>query len=72
MSDDRSSLAAAVARLEEVTRRLETGEEAEAALKELADEALAASATIAELVPRVIREIERAAEGGLAADNPET
>ena len=63
MSSERANLAAAVERLESVTAQL--GAEAIDAdeLKQLAEEALAASAAVTELLPRVIREIERAAEG---------
>ena len=63
MSSDRANLAAAVERLESATARL-GGETIDAdELKRLAEEALAASAAVTELLPRVIREIERAAEG---------
>ncbi len=70
MSDDRAALGAAVARLEALTGRL--GEDGVGAdeLETLAQEALAASARVTELLPRVIREIERAAQGGPLTETP--
>ena len=63
MSDERDALRAAVERLEAITTRL--GEEGVGPdeLKRLAEEALTASAEVTERLPRVIRAIERAAEG---------
>lgn len=68
MSEERASLAAAVERLEAVTAQLGAEGVGPDELKHLAEEALAASAAVTELLPRVIREIERAAEG--AAPTP--
>lgn len=63
MSDERQALQAAVERLEAITARLaDDGVEPEE-LKRLAEAALTASAEVTERLPRVIREIERAAEG---------
>jgi hypothetical protein len=63
VSEERASLAAAVERLEAVTARLGAEDVGADELKGLAEEALAASAAVTELLPRVIREIELAAEG---------
>ena len=63
MSDDRALLAAAVEELEAITARLGSGDVPNDELKRLAEEALAASAAVTELLPRIIREIERASEG---------
>lgn len=63
MSDDRSRLEAAVAQLEAITGRLGEDEVSRDELKDLAERALSASAQVTELLPRIIREIERASEG---------
>lgn len=63
MSDERVALAAAVDRLEAITARLGDEDVPADELKRLAEDALAASAEVTERLPRVIREIERAAEG---------
>ena len=63
MSEERAGLAAAVERLEAVTAKLAADGVGADELKLLAEEALAASAAVTELLPRVIRQIERAAEG---------
>lgn len=63
MSEERGRLAAAVERLETVTAQLGAEGVGADELKQLAEEALAASAAVTELLPRVIREIELAAEG---------
>jgi ABC-type transporter Mla subunit MlaD len=63
MSDERAQLEAAVDRLEAITARLAAGDVAQEELKRLAEGALAASATVTELLPRIIRQIERASEG---------
>lgn len=63
MNDDRAQLQAAVERLEQITARLGADDVAQDELKHLAEEALAASATVTELLPRIIRQIERASEG---------
>jgi hypothetical protein len=67
VSEERANLAAAVERLESVTAQLGAEGVGAEELKHLAEEALAASAAVTELLPRVIREIERAAEGTLPA-----
>jgi len=67
VSEERASLAAAVERLEAVTAQLGAEGVGADELKHLAEEALAASAAVTELLPRVIREIERAAEGAAPA-----
>ena len=72
MSEERANLAAAVERLEAVTAKLGADGVPADELKHLAEEALAASAAVTELLPRVIREIERAAEGtGPAPQRPQ-
>jgi hypothetical protein len=63
MSDDRLSLQAAVERLEAATTRLAQDGIDPEELKRLAEQALTASAEITERLPRVIRDIERTAEG---------
>jgi hypothetical protein len=63
MSDDRQALQAAAERLEAVTARLAQDGIEPDELKRLAEEALTASAEITERLPRVIRDIERSAEG---------
>lgn len=63
MNDDRDQLQAAVDRLEQITARLGADDVAQEELKQLAEDALAASATVTELLPRIIRQIERASEG---------
>lgn len=63
MTDDRTALAAAVERLEALTSRLGAEGIEPDEVKQLAEEALAASAQVTELLPRVIRRIERASEG---------
>lgn len=65
MSDERVELAQAVERLEAVTARLNEADVSKDELQRLAEEALAASARVTELLPRIIREIERASEGDL-------
>lgn len=65
MTDDRTALATAVDRLESITARLGEGDVGADELKRLAEDALAASAQVTELLPRVIREIERASEGSV-------
>jgi hypothetical protein len=70
VSDERANLTAAVERLEAITQRLEAERVDPDELKRLAEEALAASAAVTELLPRVIREIERAAEGTGPAPSP--
>jgi len=72
MSEERANLAAAVERLEAVTAQLGAERVDADALKRLAEEALDASAAVSELLPRVIREIERAAEGSGPAPRPPT
>ena len=72
MNDDRSALAAAVERLEAVTERLGADDLAAGEWKSLAEEALAASADVNELLPRVIRAIERASEGGISEHSEPT
>ncbi len=63
MSDARTALGAAVDELEAITARLaEPGLEGDA-LAELAEAAMRVSGRVSELLPQVIREIERAAEG---------
>ena len=72
MSEERAHLAAAVERLEAVTAKLGAEGVPADELKHLAEEALAASAAVTELLPRVIPEIERAAEGiGPAPQRPQ-
>jgi ABC-type transporter Mla subunit MlaD len=71
MSEERASLAAAVERLEAVTAQLGAERVDADELKRLAEEALDASAAVSELLPRVIREIERAAEGAGPAPRPQ-
>lgn len=71
MTDDRSALAAAVDRLEAVTARLGEADVDPHELKRLAEDALAASARITELLPQVIRQIERASEGASSESGPE-
>lgn len=63
MNDDRSRLEAAVAQLEAITGRLGEDDVSRDELKDLAERALSASAQVTELLPRIIREIERASEG---------
>ena len=65
MSDERAQLEAAVDRLEQITSRLVADDVDHDELKRLAEGALAASATVTELLPRIIRQIERALEGDL-------
>lgn len=63
MSEDRHALEAAVRELEQVASRIaEAPDDADAA-QALADQALTLSTRIGELLPRVIREIEDAAQG---------
>jgi hypothetical protein len=67
VSDERSLLAAAAARLEAVTAAIAAADAERAAgdeLGRLAEEALALSAEIGERVPRAIAEAEAAAAGG--------
>jgi hypothetical protein len=68
VSDDRAQLTDAVDRLEVITTRLGEGDLGQDDLKQLADEALAVSARVSELLPRIIREIERASEGSVQTD----
>lgn len=63
MSDERTQLAEAVDQLEAITARLGDDGLEQDELKRLAEQALAASARVTELLPRIIREIERASEG---------
>ncbi len=63
MSDDRAQLEAAVERLEAITARLAEDDVDRDELKGLAEGALAASTSVTELLPRIIRQIERASEG---------
>lgn len=70
MSDERAQLAEAVDQLEAITARLGDDDVAQDELKRLAEQALAASARVTELLPRIIREIERASEGDVARDFP--
>lgn len=63
MSDERTRLAEAVDQLEAITARLGDDGLEQDDLKRLAEQALAASARVTELLPRIIREIERASEG---------
>lgn len=63
MSDERTQLAEAVDTLEAITARLGEDDLEQDELKRLAEQALAASARVTELLPRIIREIERASEG---------
>ncbi len=63
MSDERTRLAEAVDQLEAITARLGDDGLEQDELKRLAEHALAASARVTELLPRIIREIERASEG---------
>lgn len=71
MSDDRTELAKAVERLEAVTARLGEDDVPGDELKLLAEEALTASARVTELLPRIIREIERASEGDVERPSQE-
>ena len=68
MSDARTELAAAVERLDALAARLGEDGVAGDELRRLADDAMSASARVTELLPQVIRAIERAAEG--APDEP--
>lgn len=68
MTDDRTALATAVDRLESITARLGEGDVGADELKRLAEDALAASAQVSELLPRVIRQIERASEGAVSEE----
>ena len=63
MSDERTQLAEAVDMLEAITARLGDDDLEQDELKRLAEQAMAASARVTELLPRIIREIERASEG---------
>ena len=63
MSDERTQLAQAVDTLEAITARLGDADLEQDELKRLAEQAMAASARVTELLPRIIREIERASEG---------
>ncbi len=63
MSSERTSLAAAVERMEALTAELGEPSLDLDRRRELADEALALSAEISERLPRIIREIEDAAGG---------
>lgn len=63
MSDERTQLAEAVDTLEAITARLGEDDLEQDELKRLAEQAMAASARVTELLPRIIREIERASEG---------
>lgn len=66
MSDERDRLQRAVERLEQVTEGLRSSGEDRERVDELADDALRLSAEISELLPRVIRQIEDAAQGRLS------
>lgn len=70
MSDERTQLAEAVGQLEAITARLGDDDVAQDELKRLAEQALAVSARVTELLPRIIREIERASEGDVAREPP--
>lgn len=70
MNGERTELAYAVDRLEAITARLADDAIGQDELKQLAEEALAASARVTELLPRVIREIERASEGDIPRQTP--
>ncbi len=63
MSEERTQLAEAVDQLEAITARLGDDGLEQDEHKRLAEQALAASARVTELLPRIIREIERASEG---------
>jgi ABC-type transporter Mla subunit MlaD len=63
VSDERTQLAEAVDTLEAITARLGDDDLEQDELKRLAEQAMAASARVTELLPRIIREIERASEG---------
>lgn len=63
MSDERTQLAQAVDTLEAITARLGDADLEQDELKRLAEQAMAASALVTELLPRIIREIERTSEG---------
>lgn len=63
MSQERALLESAVARLEQVTAQLREGAADPDESRRLADAALELSAEISERLPRVIREIEDAAQG---------
>lgn len=63
MSDERTQLAEAVDALEAITARLGDDGLEQDELKRLAEQAMVASARVTELLPRIIREIERASEG---------
>ena len=63
MSDERTQLVEAVDTLEAITARLGVDDLEQDELKRLAEQAMAASARVTELLPRIIREIERASEG---------
>ncbi len=63
MSRERELLEQAVVSLEELTAELQVGIADAEVAKDLADRALALSAEISERLPRVIREIEDAAQG---------
>ena len=63
MSEEHDLLASAVARLEQVTAALQAGVEDPDELKRLADTALGLSAEISDRLPRIIRQIEDAAQG---------
>lgn len=63
MSESRERLQAAVADLEAVTAELQAGVDDHEAAVRLADRALELSAQISEYLPRVIRELEDAAQG---------
>lgn len=63
MSDERTQLAEAVDQLEAITARLRDDGLEQDELKRLAEQALSASARVTELLPRIIRAIERASEG---------
>ncbi len=63
MSQERELLDQAVARLEQITTQLRDGVGDPDEARRLADAALEHSAEISERLPRVIREIEDAAQG---------
>jgi ABC-type transporter Mla subunit MlaD len=71
VNDDRTRLEAAVTELEGITERLAQDDLAKDELKALAERALSASAQVTELLPRIIREIERASEGSTPDGAPE-
>ncbi len=70
MSSERTSLAAAVERMEALTAELREPTLDLDRRRELAEEALALSAEISERLPRIIREIEDAAGGQRSPASP--